>query len=204
MRLGTSGAYKLFVNDVVVSETIDENNNDLDTYITTVTLAKGWNKILVKCSNSELSRCNFLLRISDASGQPLSNLTYETTPHPVPDVRPEPKEIANPHLMVLRSQWESDPDHLETAFMLIEAHLRNDQVNEAEEIVEAALQVAPDCIATLMLAIETYQRAQRNDEVISTIERIVALRPDLPIAVVYAFQQARYSRSPGDAGVGFP
>ena len=34
LRLGTSGAFKLFLNDKVVSETIDENNNDLDTYLT--------------------------------------------------------------------------------------------------------------------------------------------------------------------------
>ena len=50
-----------------------------------------------------------------------------------------------------------------------------------------------------MLAIETYQRGERNDDVVSTIERIVALRPDLPIALVYAFQQARSSDRLDDA-----
>ena len=199
LRLGTSGAYKLFLNGTVVSETIDENNNDLDTYLTEVTLAKGWNKVMVKCSNSELTRCNFLLRITNASGQPHTDLTYGTRPQPVPSVRPDARPIENPHLLALRAQWDNEPTELEHALLLIEAHLRNDQVNEAEEIVAEALKLAPDCIATLMQAIETYQRGERNDDVVSTIERIVALRPDLPIALVYAFQQARSSERFDDA-----
>ncbi len=199
LRLGTSGAYKLFLNGSLASESVEENNNDLDTYVAEVTLQKGWNRLLIKADNSELNRCNFLLRITDRRGQPVQGLELSTLRQDTPGVDAEASAVANPLVQALHKSWKADPDELEHAWLLIEAHLRNDQVNEAEEIVESALRYAPDCISTLMLAIETYQRAQRNDEVVATIERIVALRPDLPIALVYAFQQARSSDRPDDA-----
>lgn len=199
LRLGTSGAYKLFLNTHVVSETFEEHNNDLDTYITEVTLKKGWNRVLVKVSNSELNRCNFLLRVTTPSGKPLTNLPTSLEPHTIDtsDVRPKP--VANPHLLYLKSQFDARPADAWNALLLAEAHLRNDQANDAWEVVTASLQYHPDAIVLLMQAIESYQRSQLRDQLVSTIERIVALRPDLPVALTYAFQQARGARKLDDA-----
>ena len=199
LRLGTSGAYKLFLNTHLVSETFEEHNNDLDTYITDVTLHKGWNRVLVKVSNSELNRCNFLLRITTPAGKPLTNLRTSLEAHPIDtsDVRPTP--VANPHVMLLKSQFDARPADAWNALLLAEAHLRNDQANDAWEVVTASLQRHPDAIVLLMQAIESYQRSQQRDQLVSTIERIVALRPDLPIALTYAFQQARDAKKLDEA-----
>ena len=191
LRLGTSGAYKLFLNDHLVSETIDENNNDVDTYISDVDLQAGWNKILVKCDNSELSRCNFLLRITNASGQPISGLQVSTAKQSYTPAKPNASMVSIPSLDYFKARISADPSRLEYSILLAEAHLRNDQVNEAELVMRNATKRAPDCIVLLMLVIDSYQRSDRNDETVTTIERIVTLRPDLPISLVYAYERAR-------------
>lgn len=199
LRLGTSGAYKLFLNTHLVSESIDEHNNDLDTYISEVTLRKGWNRILVKVDNSELSRCNFLLRMTNAKGQPIQGVNYSHQARDVDTADVQPRNVENPHLLYLRSMFDSRPADVWNVLLLAEAHLRNDQANDAWEVVSSALHQFPDAIVLLMQAIESYQRSQQRDQLVSTIERIVAMRPDLPIALSYAFQQARAARKLDDA-----
>jgi tetratricopeptide (TPR) repeat protein len=199
LRLGTSGAYKLLLNDHQVGETIDENNNDLDTYINDVTLQEGWNKVLVKCDNSELTRCNFLLRITDAAGQPIKGLQYSTERQSFTPAKPEASAVPIPHIQYFQQCIKREPERLDHYIILAEAHLRNDQVNEAEVVMRDAVRRAPECIVLLMQTIDAYQRSNRNDDVISTIERIVSLRPDLPISLVYAYQRARSNDRLDDA-----
>ncbi len=189
LRLGTSGAYKLFVNNVQVSENIEEANNDLDTYITEVDLQQGWNRILVKVDNSELSRCNFLLRITNEAGVPIKGLEYSSEKQTINSGDPKPQAVANPFIAYFRSKIEAAPNDLENYLLLIEAHLRNEQVIEARRVLKKALKLAPDCIATLMLSTEVDSRGRRFDHIVSTTEHIVTLRPDLPVSIVYAFQR---------------
>lgn len=190
LRLGTSGAYRLFVNNQLASETINEHNNDVDTYITEVTLHEGWNRILVKCDNSKLDRCNFLLRLTDANGNPFEGLETSLDAKPFSNESINPTLIANPFIRFLEGQLEQYPDRLENAFLLVEAHLRNDEVDEAEVVIRRVLKKHPDCIAAMMLAIEAYQRSERTDEIIATVERITSLRPDLPLSLSYSFLRA--------------
>ncbi len=191
LRLGTSGAYRLFLNNELVSETYEEHNNDLDTYITEVTLQAGWNSIVVKCANSKLDRCNFLLRITDQSGVPIPNLESTSTKQVIKEASAQARTISNPFIEYFREQIRLYPERLENYLQLIEAHLRNDQVDDAETVLRPALKKYPDCIALLMLGLDTYQRGSRSDEVVSTIEHINALRPDLPSSLVYTFMRDR-------------
>ncbi|MCO6465588.1 MAG: hypothetical protein J5I53_03140 [Bradyrhizobiaceae bacterium] len=189
LRLGTSGAYKLFLNNQLVSESVNEHNNDLDTYITNVTLANGWNRLLVKCDNSKLDRCNFLLRITDSSGKPLK-LNTSINPQDFTKQDAQPEGVTNPFLAYFTDQLAKHPDHLENAFLLVEAHLRNDEVDSAEVVIKRVLKQSPNSIAAMMLALEAYQRTSRSDDVISTIEQITSLRPNLPLSLTYAYLRA--------------
>ncbi len=193
-RIGTSGAFRLFLNDALVSDTVDEHNNDLDTYITELTLQRGWNNVLVKMCNSKLERCNFLFRITNASGVPISGLGFSTDPQVYNKASANPVRLPNPFVKYFRTLLEQNPSHIENALLLIESHLRNDEVESAEEVIDTYLQQHPDFIAGLMLALDAYQRGSRNDLTISTVEHITSLRPDLPISLVYAFRNALSSR----------
>jgi hypothetical protein len=80
-RIGTSGSFKAFLNDELVNETIDEYNNDLDTYMAETELQQGWNRVLIKCGFSEIRGCNFMLRLTDLEGKALPGMQVSTDAH---------------------------------------------------------------------------------------------------------------------------
>jgi len=190
LRIGTSGSFKLFLNKRVVHESAEERNNDLDTYVSDVTLSKGWNRILVKCGNSELSRCNFLLRMTTPDGMPLRNYRVSTAPQIVGSADPAPVKRTNPFTAFFESKIAAYPDQWENYFLLAESHLRNDETTEAELVLRKVLQQHPDCVVALMLMMEAYRRGDKNDEYLTTIERLSSLRPDLPVSLFYKFARA--------------
>lgn len=192
IRVGTSGSFRLFLNNTLINESLDEHNNDVDTYIVEVLIPKGWSRLLMKNANSELNRCNFLLRITNADGSPVDGLsTHEKLSGTIQSSnQTASRAIANPHILSLQSAWDSNPQHLEHAWLLTEAFLRNDQADDAERVITAALDLAPNCATTLTLLAETYQRGRRSDELTTTTERLVHLRPDLPFGLIYSFNQA--------------
>jgi hypothetical protein len=52
LRVGVSGSVKVWVNDQQILAEPEERNNDLDAYIQTVKLNKGYNRILVQSGES--------------------------------------------------------------------------------------------------------------------------------------------------------
>ncbi len=190
MRLGTSGSFKLFVNDRSIRETFEEFNNDLDTYITECTLNEGWNKVLVKVGASDLDRCNFLLRITDERGRTIDNLTINTQPQVFKSQDPDPRVITNPYITFFTERIASHPDHLENYLLLAEAYLRNDNVQEAILVLRKARLVAPECILIDNLFLEAYNRSDRSDDATAMIEHISTVAPGLPLTLMYRFNEA--------------
>jgi len=188
-RLGTSGAYKLFLNDAQVSENFEEFNNDLDTYNSEVTMSEGWNKVLVKIDNSELTRCNFLFRITNATGEPLSGLEFSLDPKQYTKSDPGAVAIPNPFTTYFQKQIDAHPDHLENYLLLAICYLRNDNVTDAESVLRKLTAKHPDFISALNYYLDMYTRGRRRDDWITTVERIKVLRPDLPLSIMYAFRQ---------------
>jgi tetratricopeptide (TPR) repeat protein/transglutaminase-like putative cysteine protease len=184
-RIGTSGSFRLFVNNVVVHETAEERNNDLDTYIADATLARGWNRILVKVGNSELDRCNFLLRITTSDGIPVKGLRYDNAPREVASLNPNPSVRSNPYTEYFRALVQREPQHLEHHLLLAESHLRNDESAEGISVLRKALKRWPDNALILSQLMEAYQRAGRDDDVSTTIERISTVAPALPSSRLY-------------------
>lgn len=190
IRIGTSGAFKLFVNGTVVHSAFDEHNNDLDTYVSRITIQEGWNKVLVKLGVSELERCNFLLRITDDAGVPIPGLEVSTQPRTVKpsDVRAE--VVPNPFIAGLRSRLQADPQDLESYLLLAEAYLRNDEASEAELVLWQADTVFPDNLLVMNLLLEAYSRSDKNDERSALAETMASMAPDLPASVLYRLVEA--------------
>jgi predicted Zn-dependent protease len=80
LRLGTSGSYKLWLNDQLVSQAEEERNNDFDTYNSKVTLQKGVNRILIQIGSSELENSNLMLRVTDNNGYAYKDLIFQSLP----------------------------------------------------------------------------------------------------------------------------
>lgn len=189
LRLGTSGAFKLIVNGVTVHESADEHNNDVDTYRANVTLGAGWNRIVVKCSASEIDRCNFMLRITDATGRPV-RLESSTEVQELSTVPPAPEVVANPFVATLHARIAADSEGIHHRLLLAETHLRNDEADRAYEILLEALRLAPRSVIILNALSEAYTRAGRATEAESTAERIAALAPTLPSVLIRSFYRA--------------
>jgi tetratricopeptide (TPR) repeat protein len=190
LRIGTSGSFRLFVNNVVVHETADERNNDLDTYIADATLARGWNRILVKVGNSELDRCNFLLRITSTTGDPVKGLRYDTAPRDAASLNPDPRVRTNPYTAYFNALVQREPQYLEHHLLLAESYLRNDETSEGIAVLRSALKRWPDNALILSQLMEAYQRSDREDDMSATIERISNVAPALPSSRLYRLSLA--------------
>jgi Tfp pilus assembly protein PilF len=190
VRIGTSGAFRLFLNDEVLVEEAEEMNNDLDSYIAETELQKGWNRVLVKCGLSEIDRCNFLLRITDRQGAPVPGLTISTDPqtyasHPGAPVR----MLGNFAEEFFSAKIASNPDQLENYLLLASCYLRNDKATEAELTLREALRRAPKNVLLLDRQLEAFRRGDKNDEAEKTLEKIYAVDPRVPSAIEYKFNQ---------------
>ncbi len=47
-------------------------------------LQEGWNRLLIKLCYSEISKCNFAMRLTDEQGKPLSGFKFSTDPQDYP------------------------------------------------------------------------------------------------------------------------
>lgn len=200
-RLGTSGSFKLFINDSVVHESFDEYNNDLDTYISEVTLHQGWNRVLIKVGSSELNRCNFLFRVTDMHGKSVKGLEYSTEKQQYTIAKNSAVRLPNVYTKYFQEQVAAAPSNLENHLLLAECFLRNDHVSDAERVLREATIRFPNCIPLLLLKLDAYSRGSKRDEYVSTMELISSLRPDIPTSLSYTFQTALAADRVEDATV---
>jgi tetratricopeptide (TPR) repeat protein len=188
IRVGTSGSLKVFLNDELIIKYFDENNNDLDTYIAEVKLQKGWNRLLVKCGFSEINQCNFLVRITDTSGNSINNLQTSSEMHSYP-VKPKTsiKSIKNFAEKYFEEKITQFPNHLENYLLLADCYLRNDKASEAELVLRKAINLVPNNVLFYKHILEAYQRGEKFDEFATTIEKIYNLDANNIDALIYKF-----------------
>lgn len=190
IRVGTSGSLKTFLNDDLLIEYFDENNNDLDTYIIETELQKGWNRLLVKVGFSEIDRCNFMVRITDARGEPLEGIQISTDAHKYPRNPHAPvKIIPNFAETYFQQKLAAHPDDWENYLLLADAYLRNDKAIEGELVLKKAIQQAPNAAVFYVHIIEAFARGEKYDEITTAIEKIYSLDKNVPDAVEFKFNR---------------
>ncbi|MEL6822191.1 MAG: tetratricopeptide repeat protein [Calditrichota bacterium] len=190
LRIGTSGSLKAFLNDEEVIAYEDENNNDLDTYIVETELQKGWNRLLIKVGFSEISQCNFMVRITDTNERDL-NLPVSSAKKSYKKRPGAPtKTIENFAETFFQNKIKENPDHLENYLLLADTYLRNDKAIEGELVLRDALEKAPDCALFYLQLLEAYRRGEKDDDVATALEKATALDPDGVVSLVYKYEQA--------------
>jgi tetratricopeptide (TPR) repeat protein len=190
LRIGTSGSFRLFLNDEAVLETSEEYNNDLDSYIVETELQEGWNRVLVKCGCSEIESCNFLLRITDPHGDEVADLKTSTDPQTYHQKPGAPaRTVENFAETFFKAKIAADPDAMENYLLLADAYLRNDKGTEAELTLRSALEHWPSSPLLYDRILEAYQRGRKHDEIEKTLDKIYAIDQSVPGALEYKISE---------------
>jgi len=186
LRVGTSGSVKVFLNDQQLFESLDENNNDLDTYIIETELQEGWNRVLIKSGFSEINRCNFMLRLTDRGGEPIKDLQISTEARNYARRPNAPvKLVENFAEAFFKARIKEQPEQLENYAMLAKAYLRNDKASEGELVLRDAIKRTPRCALFQTLLLDAFGRGEKRDEIPTTQELIYSLDKNIPGTLVY-------------------
>lgn len=159
LRIGVSGSVKVWVNDQLLLSVPEERNNDLDSYIQTVKLNKGYNRILVQIGESYAGSMNFLVRITDNKGVPIPGLNGEATPQPyTKETAYVSKKIEPFALTYFQDQIKEHPQDYLPKILLAEAYLRNDNTFESRQLIESLRADYPNSTLLNLMLMEVFAR----------------------------------------------
>ncbi len=173
LRAGASGAVKIWVNDLLVSSIMDEQNTDMDIYGYKVKLNKGYNRILVQVGKSELNRSNFIMRLFDLNENVLTGITYASEAQPFS--KAAPYEISSVPFFAetfFAEKLKKDPENILSLLIMGEIHLRNDKAYEARKVFSQAIAIAPKSTFIKERLIECYSRDQNVTLLTKAVESI--------------------------------
>jgi tetratricopeptide (TPR) repeat protein len=193
-RIGTSGSLKAWLNDALVLVEAEERNNDLDTYQAKVKLNKGFNRILLEIGSSEINRSNFLLRLTDDFGNPISGLSYSARfQNYTKSSQPLPAQIP-----VFAEKFFEDKINLGKAsiidhILFANTLLRNDKGYEARKALKKAQNLAPNCGYMRIKMLEAYNRSGNETDAKITLEWLKTNDPEslLALNLFYAEEMER-------------
>jgi tetratricopeptide (TPR) repeat protein len=190
LRIGVSGSVKVWVNDALILAVPEERNNDLDSYIQTIKLNKGYNRVLVQIGDSYAGSMNFLVRITDNKGIPLSNLTS------VAKVQPYTKEtvylskkIELFGITYFEDEIKAHPDDYLPKILLAQAYLRNDKTFDARRLIEGLRSKYPNSTFLNLLLLEVFNREDNRTGAETIQETIKRVDPQSTEALILKFNE---------------
>lgn len=190
MRIGTSGSLKTWVNDFMVYSEAEERNNDIDTYIFTVKLNKGFNRILLQIGSSVVKRANFMVRLTDENGHPIQNLKVSTKSQSYSKAQPyQPKIFKIFAEDFFENKLKQVPNNIFHNLILANTYLRNDKAYEARKALLTAQKQAPECSYIKSKLIEAYLRDDNETDIKITKEWIKDNDPDNIYSLNFTFNE---------------
>ncbi len=190
LRIGVSGSVKVWVNDGLVLAVPEERNNDLDSYIQTIKLNKGYNRILVQIGESYAGRSNFLLRLTDEHGHPIPKLTCETKAQPYTKATNNvSQKIELFAISYFENEIKKQPDYLLPKILLAEAYLRNENTFEARHLIEDMRQKYPNSSFLNVLLLEVFNREDNRTGAETIKETIKNVDPTLTDALIWKYDE---------------
>jgi len=201
LRIGTSGSLKVWVNDALVSVVPEERNCDLDIYNYKIKLNKGNNRVLVQIGLSEIDRANFLLRITDENGNPLTNLTNSAT---YADYTKSTEKYSIEQLPFFPEKFflekaETEKNNPLINLLLSETFLRNDKSYEATKSLKNAELLFGESTISSYLLYEAYMRAQNQTDNEREMEMIKKNDPNSFFSLQTKYNEAIKSEKYSDA-----
>lgn len=184
LRIGVSGSVKVWVNDQLILSEAQERNNDLDSYIQTISLHEGYNRILVQIGESYANRSNFLVRITDKNGTPLQNLERTSTPQPyVKETKFSSEAIPSVPEITFKSN-----NYLHK-ILLAKYYLRADKTFEARRIIEQIRTKYPNSTYLNIMLIELFNKEDNRTGLETAQEAIKTNDPESNIALELTYSE---------------
>ncbi len=181
IRIGTSGSYRAFLNDRLISECYEERNNDIDTYGVNTVLQKGWNRLILKVGYSDIENCNFLVRITDDKGFPLEDLKFSNEKKDYnTHTEVSASQLSIPYEKYFEEKIKQHPDHFENYAMLAGAYLKNEKFEKAEELLENGLKKSPDNLLLMYELLSLYTKSKMTTEQNTICEKINSINENIP------------------------
>lgn len=169
LRIGVSGSVKVWVNDKLILSEAEERNNDLDSYIQTIKLNQGYNRVLVQIGESYAGSSNFLVRITDKNGYVFPDLTATSAYQPYTKEHTfVSQKIEKFAISYFANKVKANPDSYLDKILLAETYLRLDNAYEARRIVEPLVKQYPTStyLNSLLLTIYNNQKNRTGAETI--------------------------------------
>ena len=190
LRIGVSGSVKVWVNDQQIIAEPEERNNDLDTYIQSIKLHKGYNRILVQIGESYANRSNFLLRLTDNSGKPLPDLTCNAKAQPyVKETTYVSKPTEQFAITYFQQQIKNKPDDNLSKILLAQTYLVNDKTFEARRVIEALLEKYPNSTYLNTLLLQVFNKTNNRTGAETIKEKIKMADPESRLALELKYQE---------------
>jgi len=160
IRFGSSALAKVWLNDVLVYENINDGITDMDAYSVSVNLPEGNNRLLVKNAD-KTGIPYFIVRITDAEGKAITDLKYDPVyaaynKSTVESVNP--KTLIHPIEAFFSNKLKQEPNDFFSAFCLVNTYLRNSKYTEAKAILLPLLKTYPNSSFLRKYLIDSYTK----------------------------------------------
>ncbi|MXV17061.1 transglutaminase domain-containing protein [Hufsiella ginkgonis] len=200
LRVGVSGSVKTWLNDQLVIAEAEECNNDLDTYIRKVKLHKGYNRILVQIGESTAGNSNFMVRITDEKGVPVSGLSAAASYQPYTKEHTyKVTTIPNFAEAFFEKQVAQSPDDPLNYLLLAKTYMRSDKVYETRHILEKIRKKYPNSTYLNTLMIELFARNDDRTGQETTREDVKTSDPEYPLSLNLFYDNAVEKKNYTDA-----
>ncbi|MBS1526292.1 MAG: DUF3857 domain-containing protein, partial [Bacteroidetes bacterium] len=190
LRIGVSGSVKVWVNDQQIISEPEERNNDLDTYIQSIKLNKGYNRILVQIGESYANRSNFLVRLTDNQGIPLPGIRCTAKAQPYTKetgyTSKRSEQFAESYF---EQQIKNKPDDYLDKLLLANTYLWEDKTFEARKILDPLLKEYPNSTYLNTLILDVFNKTNNRTGAETIKETIKMADPESSIALTLKYQE---------------
>ncbi|MDB5133624.1 MAG: hypothetical protein JWP37_227 [Mucilaginibacter sp.] len=190
LRIGVSGSAKVWVNDQLIISEPEERNNDLDTYIQSIKLNKGYNRILVQVGESYAGRSNFLVRITDEKGNPLPNLssTFKAQPY-TKETTYVSRKTEQFAISYFEQQIKDKPDDYLSKLLLAQTYLVDDKAFEARRVIEPLLKKYPNSTYLNSMLLQVFGKVNNRTGSETVKEKIKMADPESSLSLILKYQE---------------
>lgn len=190
LRVGVSGSLKTWVNDNLLYTEREERNNDLDSYIFTAKLKKGYNRILIQIGSSEITNSNFMARITDPVGNPIEGLTATAEPQPyIKDVSFKSKAIPSTTEIFFQKKIAEAPNKEINYLMLSSYYMDINKFFESRKTLLEGQKLAPGNSYIYYKLASLYSRDDDRTNLEIAIAWLKDNDPDNPVSLNLQYQE---------------
>lgn len=190
LRTGVSGSVKVWVNDQLIISEAEERNNDIDSYINSIKLNEGYNRILVQIGESYADRSNFMIRLTDNKGKPLTNISTTSTPQNyTKEIAFVSDKIKPAAFSYFETALKKSPNNYLNQLMLAKLYLRQGDIFECRSLLEKLKQRFPNSTYLNMMFIELFSKAGNRTGIETLQEAIKTNDPESAFALELTYNE---------------